>query len=221
MFSELFTHHYGILTSLMTLFINSLLIVMVEPLVQMIGLHYKTNESVLISTSIFICLLLNSCILPLLLQANFSADYPGSIMDKTFSFGGRNSDFSANWYKDIGPQLHLNLFFLALMPVFMIVGEWVSLKIVRFYKKKVSYRGQANNMTDNMKFLELNAGPEYNFVKKTGSLNCVLFMTLIFGTIFPGFYLIALIGIGVQYVVERYSIACFYRLPTKFSLLLT
>jgi len=175
----------------------------------------------LTSVTIFVCLLLNSCILPMLLQANFSTDYPGSFMDNTFSFGGRNSDFSSNWYRDIGPQLILNLVFLSILPVIMVTAEYLQLRANRFFKRHFYYKGHNNNMTDNMKFLELNAGPEYNFVTKTASLNCVLFITLVFGAAFPVFYLIAVVAVIIQYSVERYTLACFYRLPPKHSLSMT
>jgi hypothetical protein len=83
------------------------------------------------------------------------------------------------------------------------------------------YKNHTNNDTDNMKFLELKSGPEYNFCSKAASLNCVLFMTVSLGTAFPFFYGIALFAIVIQYIVERYSLAMFYKLPTKFSLILT
>ena len=218
MLSELMAANYGIVSSFAIFLGNIFFVKVAQPLVELIGLHYKTNESVLISITIFGCLFLNSCMLPLLLQANFSADYPGSFMDNTFSFGGRNSDFSSNWYKDIGPMLTLNLVFLAILPIVLVIGEYFSLKISRWMKRRVYYKGHENNMTDNIKFLELNAGPEYNFMTKTASLNCVLFITLVFGVTFPFFYIIALGAIVIQYMVERYTLACFYRLPPKFSL---
>lgn len=67
----------------------------------------------------------------------------------------------------------------------------------------------------------MKAGPEYNFSSKAASLNCVIFMTISLGTAFPYFYGIALFAIVVQYIVERYSLAVFYKLPTKFSLDIT
>jgi len=52
-------------------------------------------------------------------------------------------------------------------------------------------------------------------------LNAVLFITLALGMAFPIFYPIALFAITIQYIVERYTLAMFYRLPPKFSLDLT
>jgi hypothetical protein len=111
--------------------INLLMIFGAEPLVKLIGLHYKTNERVAINITIFMCLLLNSMILPILLQANFSKDYPGSIWDSIFSAGGRNSDFGDTWYTDICSQLTLTLFLLALMPVVLVIIEATQLKLMR------------------------------------------------------------------------------------------
>jgi hypothetical protein len=51
----------------------------------MVGMNYATNERRWTSITIFICLILNSCVVPILLSADFSADYPGSIWDIAFS----------------------------------------------------------------------------------------------------------------------------------------
>jgi len=83
------------------------------------------------------------------------------------------------------------------------------------------YAGHDNNHIDNIKFLELHAGPEHRFQRKTASLNVVLFMTISLGAMFPILYPIALFAITIQYIVERYTLAIFYRLPPKFSLELT
>ena len=80
----------------------------------MIGMNYATNERKWTSITIFICLILNSCAVPILLSADFSADYPGSVWDIAFSQGGRNSDFSSNWYLDMGQQLTSAIMILAL-----------------------------------------------------------------------------------------------------------
>lgn len=83
------------------------------------------------------------------------------------------------------------------------------------------YSSHENNFIDNIKFLELHAGPEYLFQTKTASLNAVLFITLTLGLSFPILYPIALFSIIIQYIVERYTLAVFYRLPPKFSLDMT
>lgn len=46
-------------------------------------------------------------------------------------------------------------------------------------------------------------------------------MAMFLGTAFPIFYPIALSAILIHYIVERFTLARFYRLPPKFSLDLT
>ena len=95
------------------------------------------------------------------------------------------------------------------------------MRLNRFMSKKFWYAGHENNYIDNIKFLELHAGPEYLFQTKTASLNAVLFITLTLGLAFPLLYPVALFAIILQYIVERYTLAVFYRLPPKFSLDMT
>lgn len=105
--------------------------------------------------------------------------------------------------------------------MFCILFENIFIKLDRYYKTNYKYINHDNNESDNIKLLELKAGPEYLFHLKTASLNAVLFTSVVLGVAFPYFYLIAILAITVQYLVERYTLAMFYRLPPKFSLNLT
>lgn len=89
---------YGILSASLIFVFNVLILLVSDPLIKMIGLHHKTNERMIISSFLFASLVFNSMVVPILLQANFSKDYPGSYMDQFFSAGGRNSDFGSTWY---------------------------------------------------------------------------------------------------------------------------
>lgn len=86
----------------MILMVNSFFIYWTEYFVSLVGMNFATNERVLVSVTLFLCLLLNTCVMPILLQANFSKDYGETFWDKGFTLGGRNSDFGATWYPDIG-----------------------------------------------------------------------------------------------------------------------
>jgi ABC-type sugar transport system permease subunit len=97
----LFKDYYGVITSTTNFVINLTIMLLAESLILAIGLHHKDTERVLVNVILFVCLVLNSMVLPLLLQANFSTDYPGSFVDSFFSAGGRNSDFGSTWYPDI------------------------------------------------------------------------------------------------------------------------
>jgi hypothetical protein len=205
----------------MILLANSVFILTTQFFVSLIGMNFATNERKLVSFTLFACLLLNTCVMPILLQANFSIDYGDTFWDKSFSQGGRNSDFGATWYPDIGAQLVISVCILAVQPIINICAEIIHLRLSRYMNRRFWYSTHENNYIDNIKFLEMHAGPEYLFELKTASLNAVLFMTLTLGLAFPILYPIALFAIVIQYIVERYTLAVFYRLPPKFSLDLT
>lgn len=218
--SSVLSGYYGVLSALLIFVFNVFIILISDPMIQMIGLHHRTTERMIISCFLSASLVFNSMLVPILLQANFSRDYPGSYMDFFFSAGGRNSDFGSTWYQDIGSQLAVTLSLLSLTPILMVFIDYYSYKMKLAYTQKL-YKNHANNQTDNIKFLELNAGPNYNHAVKSASLNCVLFMTLSLSPAFPIFYALGIFAISIQYVVERYSSARLYRLPQKVNLDLT
>ena len=218
MLSTTVKNNYAVISSSLIFLTNVAFILIAEPLISLVGTNFAPNERVLVSLTIFLCLVVDTCVIPILLQANFSTDYHDSFWDLTFSEGGRNSDFGARWYPDIGPQLTLSLIILSLLPILSALAEGLHLRFMRYMQRHYWYARHTNNNLDNIKFLELHAGPEYQFQLKTASLNAVLFITLALGMAFPIFYPIALFAITVQYIVERYTLAMFYRLPPKFSL---
>ena len=72
-------------------------------------------------------------------------------------------------------------------------------------------------MLNYFEFLELHAGPEYCIYYKCTKTNMVVFITLIFGPALPILYIICVLSLWSQYLVERLSLAYFYRIPPKFS----
>lgn len=93
---------------------NALFLTIAGPLVQMIGMNEATYERNVISWTIFVCFLINSCLVPILLSGNFSVDYPASFFDMAFSIGGRSGDFDSNWYRDTSSQLTSAIIVLSL-----------------------------------------------------------------------------------------------------------
>lgn len=68
-----------------------------------------------------------------------------------------------SWFSKFGPLLTANLVLLALLPLIIYGIEAQMLKVTRWLKKHVWYKNHENNNSDNIKFLEMNAGPEYEF----------------------------------------------------------
>lgn len=161
------------------------------------------------------CLILDSSWIPILARANLREQLGD---DSNVFVSGKNTDFGSSWYPDQGLQLLLNMIILSFRPIINVSFEWIALEAKRFYKRNCLYRNHSNNYEDNIKFLELQAGPEYNFHNKSASLNVILFTTLIFGAAFPILYLVALFALIIQYVTERFTLAMLYRLPPKFTI---
>lgn len=205
-----------LLTSLTTLATNLLFALACEPLIRFICSNSLRVQQLQVNIALFCLLLANSCFIPLMARSNFTENGENSILAYLFD-KGRNNDFGAKWYSDFGPQLALNLFFLALLPVvnYLLRVGFVNLR--RRIKLKYFYNRHTNNQSDNIKFFEIYTGPDYNFATKSASLNVVLFCTLTFGFGLPILYPIAIFAILVQYVTQRYVIAIFYRLPQNFQ----
>jgi hypothetical protein len=73
----------------------------------------------------FVALVFNQMVMPILVQANFSKKFPNTWFDFLFSSGGRNSDFGSTWYQDMGTQLVLSLFLTSLIPIIVVLIDSV------------------------------------------------------------------------------------------------
>ena len=101
---------------------------------------------------------------------------------------------------------------MSLRPVIEIAFELLAVKIKRSIKIR-NYKHHTNNYSDTLKYEEVYAAPEYNFHKKMASINAAVFLTIVFGIAFPVMYIVCIFAFFVKYVVERYTLARFYRLP--------
>lgn len=70
---------------------------------------------------------------------------------------------------------------------------------------------------DFLNYLELHAGPEYYIHYKISNTNIIIFNCLLFGPMLPLLYVTGLISLGIQYVVEKITLAYFYRKPPLFT----
>ena len=188
------------------------------PLVRFVGMHRLYLEKAAISFVYFGALMLNSICIPILVKTSFREYTEEQLVATLF---GSNTDFGDAWYHQFSYLLLVNTFVLATTPLLNVFLSLVWLKLSKFTKREFLYAHHTNNETDNMKYLELNAGPEYQFEMKTAPLNAVLLTTLVFGLAFPLLYVVALFALIVQYLTERITLALLYRLPQKYSLSLT
>ena len=156
--SSFFDNNFQWIASLVVFVTNYIFFLSPDFLSGLIGHENYTNERNATSFILFLGIFGNSVLLPILVHANFQ-EYGLGLA----SLSGRNTDFGATWYLDLGYQLCLNLFLLSLRPVFVSLEELAYHSFQQFIKLKLLYRTHDNNQYDNIKYLELHAGPEYPF----------------------------------------------------------
>ena len=78
------------------------------PVVEKIGYHYRTKENKVNLKLIVLCYMIDMTILPILIGSNFSEYFIWSV------FGGKHTDFSSEWYTDVGYQISFNMTLFAL-----------------------------------------------------------------------------------------------------------
>jgi len=66
-------------------------------------------------------------------------------------------------------------------------------------------------------YYELYAGPIYQIHYKYSSINNIVFISFMFGPGIPILFPIALVALSILYLMERYTLAKYYRLPPNFS----
>ena len=216
--SRTFRDYFFTLSSVVTFLTNTVFILSIEPLLKSICSSNLLRERLMISAGLFICLICDSVGVPILTRSNFSEQInENSLLSYLLPLNGQNTDFGSNFYPDQACLLLINMAVLSLRPIINVACDSLVLKVRRAFKKNFLYRMHSNNYEDNIKFLELYAGPDYNFHTKSASLNVILFTTIVFGGAFPLLYAIALFAIVIQYINERFTLAKFYRLPPKFT----
>ena len=70
-------------------------------------------------------------------------------------------------------------------------------------------------------YLEMHCGPEYCFYYEIAKTSVIVFVCLLFGPLIPLLYCLGIFALLIQYVVDRTTLAYFYRLPPMYSHRLT
>lgn len=70
-------------------------------------------------------------------------------------------------------------------------------------------------------FMDMNVGPEYPFYYKIAQTKITLWICVMLGPCMPVLYFVGAIAFIVQYIIDRLSLAYFYRLPPMYSERLT
>ena len=79
-------------------------------------------------------------------------------------FRGKHPDFDHDWYPLIGRQIAITMLLYSFQPSIDFAIAKLTQAINRYQKSKFVYKGsQCSNKNDILIYLEMNAGPEYQF----------------------------------------------------------
>ena len=120
---EKFSQSYYWLTSLSIIIFNALFYMIVEPMVQLIGLHKKTDVIRLAAYTTVSCLVVDMVLLPVMIGMNLVEVSDNRI--STSVFRGKYTDFSEAWYPDIGRQLLTTMILFTFQPLIDFLLEYL------------------------------------------------------------------------------------------------
>jgi uncharacterized membrane protein YphA (DoxX/SURF4 family) len=99
----------------------------------------------------------------------------------------------------------------AVQPFIDFLVEWSDVKIRRWYHRRFTYTMEKmenethklNVFNDYLRFLDLYAGPHYNFQYKCAAISIVITICVVLGPAMPFLYLVAVLALLVTYVLDR------------------
>ena len=171
----------------------------------------------MVAAACFIVSFFNSGILLILMSAK--SNFP--ILDQFFQ--GAYADFSPDWYNDIGYIIFTNSLINSLYPlmdVLIYMPLWQFKKMRdqgKWYPKGMKEFPQQTSCTSVSQYYNLYAGPVYNIHNKLASIQSIVCITLLFGAGMPILFVIAAMAFAIMYMVERYTIAKYYRQPANYG----
>lgn len=113
----------------------------------------------------------------------------------------------------IGGSLAQTMLIQAFMP-YIEIG--IALTIKKLLKWRDGYPNKTKKVT-NQQYINLYAGPEYMMHFRYSTIMLFVFVAFTYGLFMPIMFPISLIGIFNMYVVERMSLAYYYRQPPMFD----
>jgi hypothetical protein len=116
---------------------------------------------------------------------------------------GRYTDFTVNWYKDVGGVIISTMTFNIAFPIIEFIGFCTMRNIYRFIDSGFTFKSSKTKKNIIIDYVDLYSGPEYVIHFKYSFIMNVVFMTMMFGAGLPILFPIAVCSLCVLYVMER------------------
>ena len=159
--------------------------------------------------AIFISSFINTGIILLLTNAELKYSILGFI-----PIHNQFSDINKQWYTDVGPSMVQTMIIMAFYPY----AEFIIFWGIKALQRWMDGRGDKPTKTTTIsQYINLYAGPEYLMHFKYSSILVQVYVSFMYGLFIPLLIPIALIGIINMYLVERLSLAYYYRVPPMYD----
>mmetsp|Transcript_21710 Transcript_21710/g.16011 ORF Transcript_21710/g.16011 Transcript_21710/m.16011 type:complete len:569 (+) Transcript_21710:1-1707(+) len=194
--------------------INYFLRLAIIALVIWIGNHTESEQTSMITDSVFIVQFLNTAFL--LLAANANMKEQGPVLG--FFFQGFIPDFTSQWYNDIGYSMMYTMEFNIYWPLIEFFMYWGMRLAFRALDRGIfSCDTYKTKCTTLQQYVELYSGPVYFIHYKYSSILNITFVTFMYGLGIPAMWPIAVVQYFVLYIVEKLMIYYSYRQPPMYD----
>lgn len=163
---------------------------------------------------VFLIQFINTSIILLFINADLSqSGIP--ILDKIFVLG-YHSDFTVEWYKDVGKiitTLMIKNISWPIIEFFIFYGQRMVKRILDKRWCRCCCKGKATRAKTIEAYIEIYSGPQYDIFYKYSSILNIVFVSFMYGAGIPILFPIAVLSLVVIYIKERLCLAYSYRDP--------
>lgn len=104
------------------------------PIISCVGFHLRTYQFQLATIIIFLCTIIDTILLPIFTGATFIEYAPNSYINSIFT--GKHTDFSDEWYLDVGYQFVTTMIVYVFNPFIDFLTEYIEVSIHRCLAKR-------------------------------------------------------------------------------------
>jgi hypothetical protein len=203
--------------SMLIVAVNFILKVMLIEMVSGLRLKTMTKETDITMVAIFVGQFVNTAILLVLNNASFKDFDEGYGPLSAIFFVGTETDFSVNWYRQVGALIISTLIVQALWPLIEIAmfgAMWWGKQYLDRGFGSDSYKTQ---MPTAQAYVDLYAGPVYLIHYRYSMILLHIGCAFMYGTCMPILYIVAFVAFIVLFINERVLVCYYYREPPSFD----
>ena len=167
-----------------------------------------------IKVGVFVTQFFNTGVLILLASANLSETKVPVLNELA---RGPYTDFTSEWYRDVGGIIVKAMVISAIMPLVEIVMFWCLRNGLRWLDRSFTKDVFKSKKKSIQLYIDTYSGPEYTIHFRYSTIMNTTFVCLMYGTALPILFPIALFSFFMLYTVERLQVCYWYKQPPAFD----